>query len=96
MLSYDIGDKFKNNYSENHLWKTASKLYLKGDSNTDVFLWILNLFLTKFLAWLPGEPLIKRSKISNVSHPLSSLKWFPWNSFESKDSFCCTDVKIKF
>ena len=39
--------------------------------------------------------LTKTSKLSTVSHPLSSLKCFPWNSFESKDSFCCTNVKIK-
>ena len=31
-----------------------------------------------------------QSKFSTVSHPLSRLKCFPGNSFESKDSFCCT------
>ena len=34
--------------------------------------------------------------IKTVRHPLSSLKCFPWKKFESKESFCCTNVKIKF
>ena len=37
-LSYEI---FKTNYFEEHLWTIASKLYLKRDSSTDFFLWIL-------------------------------------------------------
>ena len=43
-----------------------------------------------------GESLTKTLKLSTVSRPLSSLKYFPWNSFASKDSFCCAKVKIKF
>ena len=30
-----------NNYFEEHMWTSASKLYLKGDSNIGFFLWIL-------------------------------------------------------
>ena len=41
MISREICEIFKKNYFEKHLWTTASKLYLKRDSNTDVFLWIL-------------------------------------------------------
>ena len=41
------------------------------------------------------EPLTEILKPSTLSRPFSSLKCFSWNSFESKDSFCCTDVKIK-
>ena len=41
MLSCEICEIFKNNYFEEHLWPSASKLYLKRDSNTGVFLWIL-------------------------------------------------------
>ena len=40
MLSCEICEIFKNNYFEQHLWATASKLYLKGDS-TNISLWIL-------------------------------------------------------
>ena len=32
---------FQNNYFEENLWMSASKLYLKRDSNTGVFPWIL-------------------------------------------------------
>ena len=42
------------------------------------------------------EALTKTSKLLNVSRPISSLKCFLWNSFKSKDLFCCTNVKIKF
>ena len=55
------------------------------------FLINLNSFYVKI-----GELLTKTSKHSIVSRPLSSLKCFPWNSFESKDFLCCTDVNIKF
>ena len=40
MLSCEICKIFKNNYFEQDLWVTASKLYLKRDP-TNVFLWIL-------------------------------------------------------
>ena len=43
MLSCEFGEIFKNNYFEEHLWTTASKLYLKRDSNTDVFLLIFKI-----------------------------------------------------
>ena len=43
MLSCKICKTFKNNYLEEHLCITASKLYLKRDSNTGVFLWILKI-----------------------------------------------------
>ena len=42
------------------------------------------------------SPVTRASKLSTVSRALSSLYCFPWNSFESKDSFCCTNNKIKF
>ena len=41
MLSCKICKTFKNDYFEEHLWTTPSKPYLKRDSNTDVFLWVL-------------------------------------------------------
>ena len=44
MFFCEICEIFKNNYFEEHLWATASKLYLKRDSNTDVFLWICELY----------------------------------------------------
>ena len=40
VFSCEICKLFKNNYFEEHLWTSASKLYLKRDSNTVVFLWI--------------------------------------------------------
>ena len=51
----------------------------------------LNSFYVKI-----GEPLTKTSKLLTFSRPFSNLKCFPWNSFESKDSICCTNAKIKF
>ena len=41
MLSSEIWKIFKNNYFDENLWTTASNLYLKTDSNTDIFKWIL-------------------------------------------------------
>ena len=43
VFSCEICKLFKNNYFEEHLWTSASKLYLKRDSNTVVFLWILGI-----------------------------------------------------
>ena len=43
MLSCEIYKLFKNNYFEEHLWMSASKLYLEKDSNTGMFLWILGI-----------------------------------------------------
>ena len=40
-LSCENCKHFKNNYFEEHLWASASKPYLKKDSNTGVFLRIL-------------------------------------------------------
>ena len=37
----EIYKRFNSNYFEEHLWTSASKLFLKRDSNTGVFLWIL-------------------------------------------------------
>ena len=37
----EIYKLFKDNYFEEHLWTSASKHYLKRDSNSGAFLWIL-------------------------------------------------------
>ena len=49
VLSCEICKFFKNNYFEEHLWVSASKLYLKGDYNTGVFLWTLLFKNTYFV-----------------------------------------------
>ena len=41
VFSCEICKLFKNNYFEEHLWTSASKHYLKRDSNSGAFLWIL-------------------------------------------------------
>ena len=41
VFSCQICKLFKNNYFEEHLWMSAPKRYLKRDSNTGAFLWIL-------------------------------------------------------
>ena len=41
VLSCKISQIFKNSYIEEHLWISACNLDLKGDSNTNVFHWIL-------------------------------------------------------
>ena len=43
MLSCEICEIFKNSYFEKHLWKAASKLYWKRDSNTVVDEGMINL-----------------------------------------------------
>ena len=44
VLSCEICKLSKNNYFEEHLWTSASKLYLKRDSNTGVFCEFCELF----------------------------------------------------
>ena len=41
MFSCKICKLSKNHYFEEHLWTSASKNYLKRDSNTGFFVWIL-------------------------------------------------------
>ena len=41
ILSCEIWKLYKNNYFEDNLWTSVSKLYLKRDSNTGAFLWFL-------------------------------------------------------
>ena len=49
VFSCEIYKLFKNNYFEEHLWMSASKLYLKRDYNTGVFLWTLLFKNTYFV-----------------------------------------------
>ena len=51
-------ETFKNSYFEKHLRKTTSNLYLKRDSNTVVFLWIL---------WIIQEHLFCRESTNSWS-----------------------------
>ena len=51
----------------------------------------LNSFYVKI-----GEPLTKTSKLSTVSRPLSSLKCFPWNSFDQRIHFAVLMLKSSF
>ena len=71
MLSCEIYKLFKNNYFEEHLWTSASKHYLKRDSNTDAFLWILwitqeRLFLEE-LQTASSETLVRGSFFNKVA-----------------------------
>ena len=43
VLSCEVYKLLKNNYFEEHLRMSASKLYLEKDSNTGTFLWILGI-----------------------------------------------------
>ena len=55
VFSCEICKLFKNNYFEETLWTSTSKLYLKRDSNTGVLLWIL---------WISQEHLFCRGSIN--------------------------------
>ena len=55
LLFCEIFKLFKNNYFEDYLWASASKHYLKRDSNTDAFLWIL---------WIIQKHLLSRGSTS--------------------------------
>ena len=46
ILSCEICKLFKNNYFEEHVWMSDSKLYWKRDSNTGVFSWISGIIKT--------------------------------------------------
>ena len=76
LLSWETWKLFKSNYFEEHLWTSASKHYLKRDSNTSAFRWILliiqeHLFSrgsTNGLFWNPSEEvfLLKSCKPDGV------------------------------
>ena len=66
-FSCEICKLFKNNYFEEHLWTSASKLYLKRDSNTGDFLWIL---------WIIQEHLLSRGSTSGWFWSTSAGSFF--------------------
>ena len=55
VFSCEIWIPFKNNYFEEHLWTSASKLYSKRDSNTVFSPWIL---------WISQEHLFCRRSLN--------------------------------
>ena len=55
-LPFETCKIFKNIYFEEHLWTTTSKLSLKRNSDTGVFLWIL---------WIIQEHLFRRVSTNN-------------------------------
>ena len=73
------------------LWNVLIVWWGIGKYRSQCFPVNLNSFYVKI-----GEPLTKISKLSTISRRLSSLNFFLLNSFESKDSFCCPNVEIKF
>ena len=50
VLSLETSKTFKNNYLQEHLWMTSSRLYLERNSNAGFFLWIWELFKTTYFA----------------------------------------------
>ena len=56
MLYWKICEIFKSNYFQEYLLTTASNLYFKKDSKTDVFLWIL---------WIIQEHLFCRASMND-------------------------------
>ena len=80
VLSCEIYKLFKNNYFEEHLWVSASKHYLKRDSNTGAFLWILwiiqdHLFLED-LQMTSSETPVRRSFFLQACCKPDCLKTF--------------------
>ena len=69
----EICKLFKNNYFEEHLWNAASKHYLKRDSKTVAFLWIL---------WIIQEHLFFRGSTNGVR------KWLPHSYFSVNFEKC--------
>ena len=70
VLSCEICKLFKNNYFEEHLWMSASKLYLKRDCNTGVFLWTLlfkNTYFVVDLRMAGSETPIRGSLFNKVA-----------------------------
>ena len=58
VFSCEIWKFFKKNYFAEHLWTFTSKLYLKRDSNTGVFLWFCVLFKNTYFVkdlWMAGS-----------------------------------------
>ena len=70
VLSCEICKLFKNNYFEEHLWMSASKLYLKRDYNTGVFLWTLlfkNTYFVEDLQTAGSETSVWESLFNKVA-----------------------------
>ena len=70
VFSCEICKLFKKNYFEEHLWMSASKLYLKRDYNTGVFLWTLlfkNTYFVVDLRMAGSETPIRGSLFNKVA-----------------------------
>ena len=82
MLSSEICKIFKNNCFEEHLWTISSKLYLKRDYNTGVFLYeFCELFKSTFKKhlWMAG---FKTSLSWFLFHDVTNLTvWRPSQYF---------------
>ena len=59
MLSCEICEIFKNNYFEEHLWTTASKLYLKRDSDKMFSCEFCKLFTNTYLVGIDEQLVLK-------------------------------------
>ena len=84
VLSNEICEIFKNNCFEEHLWTTSSKLYLKRDYNTGVFLYeFCELFKNTFKKhlWMAGS---KTSVSGFLVHKVANLTaWRPLTVLET-------------
>ena len=75
-LPFETCKIFKNIYFEEHLWTTASKLSLKRNSNTGVFLRICelfkNIYLVEYLQTTGSQMLVRGSLFNKVA---SLMAW---------------------
>ena len=96
MHSCEICKLFKNNYFEELLWMSTSKLYLKRDSNISVFLWFFELFKNTYFVKDLETPVLGFlfNKVASLMawRPLAVLErdcstsislWILWNFSEN-------------
>ena len=90
--SCKIYNIFKNNYFEEHLWTSASKHYLKGDSNTGALLWIL---------WIIQEHLLSRGSSNGLPWNTSEGVFFneaasltAWRLLTVLERDCCKVISL--
>ena len=110
LLSSEICKLFKSNYFEEHLWMPSSKLYLKRDYNTSVFLWTLlfkKTYLVVDLRMTGSETPIRWSLFNKVASETtwkylavlerdSSKGIYPWALWNFKEALCRTPFSNHF
>ena len=86
LFSCEIYKLFKNNYFEEHLWTSAPKLYLKRDSNTGGYLWILWIVQEHLFCWGSMNGSFWNTSAGSLFNKVASLRTWRHLTVLKRDS----------